>query len=281
MGGHDIYKSVNLGESWKSPENIGYPVNTTDSDLFFQPFNNGKSGYYTIRTGYKNSEIFLISFTELKGHDEFFVGGTMTLADTTLGFTDNFRISLINTVDGDTIESLRPNTIPTDLSFVTPPGSYKFSFTGRGYLAQEVDTTFTPKDSTNQIILNIQLLRDTTFVEEVVVYDKIDLSAIPTISAVDSSKLITDVVVKDIGDLTSDDDKVLYYAVQVMALYNPVDISYFKHISDMVVMYNADDRFYRYITGKFKTREEAYAYRLHLISKGYPEEIFIKKIFKE
>lgn len=281
MGGHDIYKSANLGESWKTPENIGYPVNTTDSDLFFQPFNNGKSGYYTIRTGYKNSEIFLINFNELKGHDEFFISGTMSVSDTTLGFTDNFNIYLINITEGDTIESLRPNTIPTDLSFVTTPGSYRFIFSGRGYFSQEFDTTFTPKDSTNQILFNIVLLKDSTFIEEVIVYDKIDLSLIPTISAVDSSNLVTNVVLKDIGDLTSDDENVLYYTVQVMALYNPVDISYFKYITDMVVMYNAADRFYRYTSGNFKTREEAYAYRLHLISKGYPQEIFIKKVFKE
>ncbi len=281
MGGHDIYKSVTLGDNWKSPENLGYPVNTTESDLFFQPVNNGKSGYITIRTGYKNSEIFLINFNELKGHDEFFITGSLSIPDTTLGFTDNFKIYLINTDEGDTLESIAPNTIPTEFSFVTPPGNFRFSFIGRGYLTQEFDTTFTPKDSTNQIIFNIQLLRDSTFVEEAVVYDKIDLSAIPTISAVDSSQLVTDIVVKDIEDLSSDDDKVLYYTVQVMALHNPVDISYFKQVNDMVVMYNDADKFYRYITGKFKTREEAYAYRLHLISKGYPEEIFIKKVFKE
>jgi hypothetical protein len=65
-----------------------------------------------------------------------------------------------------------------------------------------------------------------------------------------------------------------------MALYNPVDVSYFKRINDMKVMYNDTDRFYRYITGRFKTREEATALRLELIRKGYPEEIFIKKVSK-
>jgi hypothetical protein len=48
----------------------------------------------------------------------------------------------------------------------------------------------------------------------------------------------------------------------------------------MKVMYNDIDKFYRYTTGRFQTREEAYSLRLELIRKGYPEEIFIKKVSK-
>jgi hypothetical protein len=66
----------------------------------------------------------------------------------------------------------------------------------------------------------------------------------------------------------------------VMALKNPVDISYFKRITDMRVMYNDIDKFYRYTTGRCTTRDEAAALRLDLIRKGYPEEIFIKKVSK-
>jgi hypothetical protein len=73
---------------------------------------------------------------------------------------------------------------------------------------------------------------------------------------------------------------VLYYAIQVMALYNPVDASLFKHINDIRVMYNDKDKFYRYMTGQFKTREEARVLRQELIRKGYPDDIFIKKVMK-
>jgi hypothetical protein len=86
--------------------------------------------------------------------------------------------------------------------------------------------------------------------------------------------------VNDLADKTITDSNVLYYTVQVMALYNPVDVSYFKHITDMKVMYNDADKFYRYTTGRCATREEAYALRLELIRKGYPDDIFIKKVSK-
>ncbi|MCK7535865.1 MAG: hypothetical protein MZV63_35210 [Marinilabiliales bacterium] len=31
---------------WSTPVNIGYPVNTTDDDLFFMPSGKGDRGYY-------------------------------------------------------------------------------------------------------------------------------------------------------------------------------------------------------------------------------------------
>ena len=92
---------------------------------------------------------------------------------------------------------------------------------------------------------------------------------------------VTNVMLRDIGYTGTDDEEVLYYTVQVMALHNPVDISYFSHINDMVVVYNDSDKFYRYTTGRFRSREEAYAYRLQLMTMGYPDDIFIKKVFRE
>jgi len=44
-----------------------------------------------------------------------------------------------------------------------------------------------------------------------------------------------------------------------MALHNPVDVTYFKYITDMKVLYNDLDKFYRYTTGRFSTREDAYS----------------------
>ncbi|HLO57833.1 MAG TPA: OmpA family protein [Bacteroidales bacterium] len=40
MGGYDIFVCKTAPDGWSSPENIGYPVNTTDDDLFFYPWNN-------------------------------------------------------------------------------------------------------------------------------------------------------------------------------------------------------------------------------------------------
>ena len=116
--------------------------------------------------------------------------------------------------------------------------------------------------------------------KSLVVYDKINLALIPSIAVADSSTLIRNLNVSDVGDVSIKDSDILYYTVQVMALHNPVDVTSFKYIDDLKVMYNDSDKFYRYTTGNFPTREEAEELRLELIRKGYPEEIFIKKVSK-
>jgi outer membrane protein OmpA-like peptidoglycan-associated protein/Tol biopolymer transport system component len=46
IGGYDIFKSEQMTDgTWAKPINLGYPLNTTDDDLFFFPSGNGKYGY--------------------------------------------------------------------------------------------------------------------------------------------------------------------------------------------------------------------------------------------
>lgn len=49
MGGFDIFKSVynESTKTWSKPENMGYPLNTTDDDVFFVISASGRHGYYT------------------------------------------------------------------------------------------------------------------------------------------------------------------------------------------------------------------------------------------
>jgi len=64
MGGYDIFKSVYENGIWSVPENIGYPVNTPDDDVFFSISRNGKHGYYSSfdPDGYGHRDLFIITF---------------------------------------------------------------------------------------------------------------------------------------------------------------------------------------------------------------------------
>jgi len=66
MGGYDIFKSVwdETTKTWSTPENLGYPVNTPDDDVFFVVSASGKHGYYASfnGSGYGEKDIYLITF---------------------------------------------------------------------------------------------------------------------------------------------------------------------------------------------------------------------------
>lgn len=48
MGGFDIFTSTLSEEGlWSEPENIGYPINTTDDDVFYVPTKDEKHAYYS------------------------------------------------------------------------------------------------------------------------------------------------------------------------------------------------------------------------------------------
>ena len=283
MGGFDNFKSQKEGTTWKTPTNLGFPINTTDDDKFFQPVNNGQNAYYSMITDYKKKDIFFLGMGKTDVNQVFEIKGKFSLKDTIVTFDENYSIHLINNSTGDTLDVGFPNKYTGLYSFSVSPGQFRLFYKGYGYKTQRIDTAILQNNPNPALNIDVSLERDPSVKltnMPPVVYDKINLSLIPTIANVDTSMLIRNLNVSDVGDINIKDSDILYYTVQVMALHNPVDVTYFKYISDMKVMYNDIDKFYRYTTGRFPTREDAYSLRLELIRKGYPEEIFIKKVSK-
>jgi len=64
MGGYDIFKSTLENDKWTEPENIGYPINTPDDDVFFIMAANGIRGYYSSERigGNGGQDIYVITF---------------------------------------------------------------------------------------------------------------------------------------------------------------------------------------------------------------------------
>lgn len=65
MGGFDIFRSERTGNGgWSAPENLGYPVNTPDDEIFYVMDLKGDYGYYsTIREGGQGSkDIFKVVY---------------------------------------------------------------------------------------------------------------------------------------------------------------------------------------------------------------------------
>ncbi len=74
MGGFDIYRVVfdSLSSTWGPPENMGYPINTPDHDIYFVPTKDGKSAYYSSARddGYGAADIYMLTIPEVLQHQE-------------------------------------------------------------------------------------------------------------------------------------------------------------------------------------------------------------------
>ena len=280
MGGYDIFKSKKKNCIWQKPENIGYPINTTDDDLFFHPIGNGTTAYYSMLTGYKEKDIFEINLSSKTIELVFEIRGIISVTDSVVSFNEDFPISLFNIVNNDTIDLSYPNKSTGLYNFVTGMGDYELIYEGKGYYKQTKKLTLDEYSPKSVIKIDIQLEPDITFVKKKPVSVIIDFSKVTVIESIDSSLLITNVETKDVNDTDADDREILYYTVQLMALHNPVDISFFVGIDDVKVLFGKD-LFYRYTTGRLKTIEEAEQHRANIIDIGYPDQIFIKKVYQQ
>ena len=110
MGGFDIFKSRISGSSWETPSNLGYPINSTDDDKFFQPLNNERNAYYTMTTDYKKRDIFYLTWRTGSKYSE--ITGKLSLSDTVITFDKNFKIHLIDRASGDTVDVATQTSSP-------------------------------------------------------------------------------------------------------------------------------------------------------------------------
>lgn len=66
MGGFDVYKSVYEKGKWSKPQNLGFPVNTSDDDVCFVITASGDYGYYTSikAEGKGKRDIYKVTFLD-------------------------------------------------------------------------------------------------------------------------------------------------------------------------------------------------------------------------
>lgn len=68
MGGYDIFKSIySPGDNrWSEPENLGYPINTPDEDIYFIAAPDGKTCYYSSlkEEGMGYQDIYIITIPD-------------------------------------------------------------------------------------------------------------------------------------------------------------------------------------------------------------------------
>ncbi|MCU0362137.1 MAG: hypothetical protein MUE32_02160 [Bacteroidales bacterium] len=278
MGGFDLYRSLRDGTGWSVPDNLGFPLNSPDDDKFFQPANNGANAFYSFTTDYKKKDIFYLTMGVTDIDQVYEINGHYSLNDTILAFDENYKIRILNTATGDTLETSYPEQKNGYYNFTVKAGDYRLIYSGVGYFTQIIDTTVVETDIAADISLDVVLKRDLSAKRppKPQAYERIILADIPKVDQIDSAILIRNLNVNDVSDTSILDSEILYYTVQVMALYNPVDPSYFKYINDLKIMYNEDDKFYRYTTGTFESKEKAYEWRFELIRRGYLDDLFIK-----
>ena len=85
MGGFDIFFSELQDDgTWSPANNLGYPINTTNDDIFYVETPDGKRAYYSsvnVEKGYGEKDIYMIELTDNKEIPLTILKGTMAVSN--------------------------------------------------------------------------------------------------------------------------------------------------------------------------------------------------------
>ncbi len=162
MGSFDIFYSKKLKDNlWSSPVNIGYPINTTDDDLFFFPIKDGNFAYVSKynKNGYGQEDIYRLEFFSNDHPYKIKVTGCIALQDKQKEFIKGqFEVNIIDSAKVETIQILTPNTKTGEFETSLLPGTYKFVFKSERY-KQKVKTLVIPENfQRNSLVINTELV---------------------------------------------------------------------------------------------------------------------------
>jgi hypothetical protein len=115
IGGYDIFRS-DLDEygRWSTPVNVGYPLNTTDDDLFFTPLGSGNRGYFGKFTGDGQGRMDIFSCDIYSDHNPRDVPGEATASQSTIYNEQTEEITASDTLTMQPDSLLASVKLPAD-----------------------------------------------------------------------------------------------------------------------------------------------------------------------
>lgn len=130
MGGFDIFSSVKNPETgWEEPVNMGFPINTTNDDVFYVTSPDGKRGYYSSAKpgGYGEKDIYLISLPDAIEKNLTLIKGVMI--NPTGKNMSQLEIAVLNNETGEIVGKYHPLKRNGSFVIVIPANSnYKISY---------------------------------------------------------------------------------------------------------------------------------------------------------
>jgi hypothetical protein len=277
IGGFDIHFTMRKDNSWTSPQNLGFPVNTTDDDIYYVITADGKLGYYSSTRddagGAGSHDIYVVSpgiiseppvVAVLNG----LVFGNKTPVQAELSFSKKSNGELVgpiktNSVTNEYIVSLSPGE--TYSIKVAAPGFPDYQ---EEFAIPASDTfLFIKKDFYFKMDSLPQVFNDTT---KLMVKNPCDDAPIPDFTPFKGKDLNDAKVYDKVLDLISSfcESKIIY-RVQIAAYRHPENYSW-KHLMEFgqPEIEKMEDGITRFTQGRYTSIREAEAQRQKSISRG-------------
>ncbi len=161
MGGFDIFSSqFNEDGTFTEAENIGYPINTSDDDMFFVPVQGGKNGYISradFEDNLGNTDIYFIEIFSDKNPRPVELKGSISLESKTRIEKDQVKIWIGSDKQGTSqiFFAQAPDGNYSAISNI--PGNYRILVEADGYIAETKPFVIPDNYSVDEIVINMRL----------------------------------------------------------------------------------------------------------------------------
>ncbi len=311
IGGYDVFHSTRTGTNeWSTPVNMGFPINTADDDIHYMPSGDGNSAYVAMSDPAYDGNFNLYQIEILKDdpYKKYEISGQIALQDGSSDFT-NASIEVISGITYEKIFDVAPDAMSGDFSFEVSNGNYMINFINPDYniYTHLVDLTSDyPED--NYLIyplleLTIPLVEEIVVEEpdsaetmeppeeeyveiiESVVSEPVEENMymetaeeeftealepsypVPEEESMDTETESYEMPVSTVPYDASDRK----FTIQLMALVQRIEPDNLYEIE----IQEGEDKYYRYVTGKYNTLEEAETAKAE-ITKGKYRNAFIR-----
>lgn len=159
MGGFDLFLSQKEGESFSTPENLGYPINTEEDQLAMFISSNGRSAYYSVDN---RDSVNLYQFeipAELmeKINPTIYIKGKVQDAKTTAGIKST--IELIDIHKNEKLSSFESDEEDGSFTAVVPStGEYALYISNPSYFFQRLTFNVDKPKNLEEINVSMKLI---------------------------------------------------------------------------------------------------------------------------
>ena len=283
MGGYDIFEAkMNTKDSlFRSPRNLGYPINTTDDDIYYVLSANGKTGYYA--SGKKGGSglkdlYFVDPGTTEKAPIACLVKGNITFNKQPV--EGNISV-VVTSKNNEVYANLKSNTATGHYVTTFPAGAnYKVTLTYQNYYPRtlEFDATNITEYTEKVLDVDFSIPPDTAKPKPVVVFDSLPKNPDDGFTTVWKLQEKAKKYARKYGDVSAEG---LIFKVQIAAYKKPRNYKYghLKGLGKVEKLLLKDGITRMTIGGNFKTLGTAYAHMKKVIIAGQ-SDAFVTVLYK-
>ncbi len=162
LGGFDIfYTEKSDSNNWTKPVNIGYPINSTDDDIFFSPYNNGAGAFYSIfgnEDSYGDKDIYYLDIYSDNNPRKVKIKGVVIASGFTAETKGKINIDILESATSKIVASPEAELPSGKFTYsISKPGKYEVIASANGYSDGKTEFSIPTDYSISEINIKTEL----------------------------------------------------------------------------------------------------------------------------